>query len=211
MNTQSLQIAALMCSRLCHDLISPVGAIANGLEVMRDEEDDEMRAHALTLIEASVQQAGARLQYARLAFGVAGSAGSDVDLGEARRLLSELLIRGKVEIVWGLPEHAVAKDIVKLLLNVLLVAIDCVPRGGRVSVTGEPRPGGELAVRADGPKARLAPDVREALFGETALDALDSRQIQPSYTGLIAGALGARLSAQEGENSVAFSVALPAA
>lgn len=209
MDTPSLQIAALLCSRLCHDLISPVGAIANGIEVMRDETDVEMRTHAMALIEASAQQASARLQYARLAFGVAGSVGAEVDLGEAERLAAQLLERGKIELVWRLPARSAPKERVKILLNVVLVAIDCIPRGGRLTVAGSAAPDAGLRITAAGTKARLAPDIRAAIQGETPLDALDSRQVQPGFTHLLLRAEGALLEIAEGEAEVSLSVSYP--
>ncbi len=210
MTPPSLQIAALLCSRLCHDLISPVGAIVNGTEVIRDEADAEMREHALTLIEASANQASARLQYARLAFGAAGTAGSEIDLEEAKDLVANLMARGKAELDWQLAPATAPKDMVKLLLNMILIAIDCIPRGGRLTVTGETRALSVLTVAAVGPKARIGPDICDALSGRTPLDALDSRQIQPAFTGLIAGGLNASVSWKESEDSVVLT-ASPAA
>lgn len=137
MNDQSLQIAALLCSRLCHDLISPIGAISNGLEVLQDEDDPEMRETALSLIEASAQNATARLQFARLAFGVAGSMGAQIDLNDAARLANDLLARGKVTLDWRMTGTTAPKDSVKLLLNLILICVDCIPRGGNTGWWGD--------------------------------------------------------------------------
>src|SRR5215469_9964371 len=95
-----IDIAALLVSRLCHDLVSPVGAVVNGLEVLEDENDAAMRADALRLVAASAEQASARLQFARLAFGAAGSAGAELDLAEVGRIVSGLLNGGRIELVW---------------------------------------------------------------------------------------------------------------
>ena len=70
-----MDLAALLCSRVCHDVISPVGAIVNGLEVLEDEDDPSMRDVALELIKKSARSASARLQFCRLAFGAAGWSG----------------------------------------------------------------------------------------------------------------------------------------
>ena len=86
----SLDLAALLCSRVCHDVISPVGAIVNGLEVLEDEKDPEMREIALDLIKKSAATASARLQFCRLAFGAAGSAGASIDTGEAEKVVRGL-------------------------------------------------------------------------------------------------------------------------
>ena len=82
----ALDLAALLCSRVCHDLISPVGAIVNGLEVMEEDKDEETKVFALDLIKKSAKQASAKLQFCRLAFGAAGSAGAQIDLGDAEKV-----------------------------------------------------------------------------------------------------------------------------
>ena len=80
---EALDFAALLCSRVCHDIISPVGAITNGLEVLDEENNEEMKAFAFDLIRKSARTASSKLQFARLAFGAAGSVGAEVDLGDA--------------------------------------------------------------------------------------------------------------------------------
>src|SRR6266852_971859 len=133
-----LDFAALLVSRVCHDLVSPVGAVVNGLEVLEDETDMAMRADALRLVAASAEQAAARLQFCRIAFGAAGSAGAELDLAEVGRIMAGLLRGGKIELAWK--AHAVdcPKDWAKLLMNTVLVAADCLPRGGKITVeTGD--------------------------------------------------------------------------
>jgi histidine phosphotransferase ChpT len=206
-----LQLAALLCSRLCHDLISPVGAIGNGLEVLRDEDDAEMRAHALTLIEASAHQASARLQFARIAFGAAGSAGAEIELGDALALTQNILARGKISVDWKLENKLMPKDIVKLLLNVVLISIDCIPRGGVLIVQDEQTADTLYRIEARGTKARLGADVKEALFTPLPLETLDSRQIQPAFTRLIGEALELAIAANESEEVITFTLGRPAA
>src|SRR5579864_3965723 len=129
-----LDFAALLVSRVCHDLVSPVGAVVNGLEVLEDETDLAMRADALRLVAASAEQAAARLQFARIAFGAAGSAGAELDLAEVGRIMTGLLKGGKVELVWSMESVNWPKDWAKLLMNAVLAAADCLPRGGRLTV-----------------------------------------------------------------------------
>src|SRR6516165_9614006 len=136
----ALDLAALLCSRVCHDLISPVGAIINGLEVMEEDKDEETKAFALDLIKRSAGQASAKLQFCRLAFGAAGSAGAQIELGDAEKAARGLFEDGKTAIVWTLPRELVAKNRAKLLLNMLLVAGGAIPRGGTLHV--EPADGG---------------------------------------------------------------------
>src|SRR5271154_882862 len=128
------ELAALLCSRVCHDLISPVGAIVNGLEVLEENKDEETKTFALDLIKKSANQASAKLQFCRLAFGAAGSAGAQIDLGDAERVARGLLADDKTSIVWNLPRELLPKNQVKLLLNMLLVAVGTIPRGGSVTV-----------------------------------------------------------------------------
>src|SRR5919205_3211283 len=126
----SLDLAALLCSRVCHDVISPVGAIVNGLEVLEDENDASMRDFALDLIRKSARQASARLQFARLAFGAAGSAGASIDLGDAEQVARGLFQDDKVAFSWSGPRALFPKNRVKLLLNLAVTALNAVPRGG---------------------------------------------------------------------------------
>src|SRR5579864_1422479 len=137
----ALDLAALLCSRVCHDLISPVGAIVNGLEVLDEDKDEETKVFALDLIKKSAKQASAKLQFCRLAFGAAGSAGAQIDLGDAEKVARGLLGDDKTTIVWNLPRELLPKNRVKLLLNMLLVAVGTIPRGGIITV--DPVEGGK--------------------------------------------------------------------
>jgi histidine phosphotransferase ChpT len=196
-----LDFAALLVSRVCHDLVSPVGAVVNGLEVLEDETDMVMRADALRLVAASAEQAAARLQFARIAFGAAGSAGAELDLAEVGRIMSGLLKGGKVELVWQADAVNWPKDWAKLLMNAVLVGADSLPRGGKVYVetSGDARTP-KFAIRAAGTIARLTPEVERALAGEPA-GALDGRSIQPYLTFQISQTLATALTvaATEGE------------
>src|SRR5581483_3476584 len=119
-----LEFAALLVSRVCHDLVSPVGAVVNGLEVLEDERDAAMRADALKLVASSAAQAAARLQFARIAFGAAGSTGAELDLNEVGRMVGGLLKGGKVEMDWHAASVNWPKDWAKLLMNAALLAAD---------------------------------------------------------------------------------------
>ena len=129
-----IEFAALMVSRVCHDLVGPLGAVVNGMEVLEDERDPAMRADAIKLVTMSAEQALARIQFMRIAFGAAGSAGAELDLGEIGRLVSGLLEGGKVQLTWNVPRVIWAKNWAKLLMNATLLAADCLPRGGTVTV-----------------------------------------------------------------------------
>src|SRR6202051_3851488 len=123
----ALDLAALLCSRVCHDLISPVGAVVNGLEVLEEGKDEETRTFALDLIKKSAHQASARLQFCRLAFGAAGSAGAVIDLGDAQGVARGFIEDDKTKLAWNLARVLLPKNRVKLLLNMLIIAGQTVP------------------------------------------------------------------------------------
>jgi histidine phosphotransferase ChpT len=187
----ALDLAALLCSRVCHDVISPVGAIVNGLEVLEDESDASMRDFALDLIQKSARQASARLQFARLAFGAAGSAGASIDLGDAEQVAKGMFTDDKVALSWEGPRALLPKNKVKLLLNLVLLATNAVPRGGAIAVrvAGEGE-AAEFVLTATGPNARIPAHVEALLAGAPENGAVDAHAIQPFYTGLIAQAAG---------------------
>ncbi len=197
----SLDLAALLCSRVCHDLISPVGAIVNGLEVMEDDNDPETKAFAMDLIKKSVHQASAKLQFCRLAFGAAGSAGAQIDIGDAEKVARAFLEDDKTKIAWNLPRLLLPKNRVKLLLNMLLIAGQSIPRGGQlvVDAVGE----GEtmsFRISATGGYAKVPQAVPELLAGGAHGGVIDAHAVQPYYTSLLARDCGLTVAAaSEGE------------
>lgn len=198
---EPLELAALVSSRICHDIISPVGAIVNGLEVLVEEQDSAMREHAMDLIRKSATQASAKLQFARLAFGAAGSAGASIDLGDAETVSRALMDPEKHALEWNGPRVALPKNKVKLLLNMVTMALGALPRGGKiaVAVTGE-GDAPSFEIRGTGEKARVSDRLVEALNGAGSLDA---HSIQPYYAARIAEAADMALSvAMEGEEAV---------
>jgi histidine phosphotransferase ChpT len=187
----SLDLAALLCSRVCHDVISPVGAIVNGLEVLEDESDATMRDFALDLIRKSAKQASARLQFARLAFGAAGSAGAMIDLNDAEQVARGLFQDDKVAFSWSGPRALMPKNRVKLLLNLVVTATNAVPRGGSVSVTiSGDADRCEFLLRAKGLNARIPPHAQALLAGSPEGGVVDAHGIQTFYAGMIARASG---------------------
>ncbi len=199
-----LDLAALISSRLCHDVISPVGAIVNGLEVLEEEKDPEMREIALTLVRKSAEQASARLQFARLAFGAAGSAGAQIDTGDAEQVSRAIIGDSKAELVWNGPRLLLPKNQVKLLLNLLVIAIASVPRGGTITVNIEGTEA-DIAFRitTTGPMVRIPATTADLIAGTPEDGRVDAHVIQPFYTGLVARAAGMSVSiAVEGDNAL---------
>jgi histidine phosphotransferase ChpT len=198
---EALDLAALLCSRVCHDLISPVGAIVNGIEVLEEEKDESTKEFALDLIKRSAATASAKLQFCRIAFGAAGSAGAQIDLGDAEKIARGFLEDDKTKIDWNLPRALLAKNRVKLLLNMLVIAGQAIPRGGKVTV--DPIGAGDnlgYKVSAAGTNAKIPPAVPPLLTGELGGETVDAHRIQPFYAGLLAKACGLKATvAMEGE------------
>ena len=190
----SLDLAALLCSRVCHDVISPVGAIVNGLEVLEEESDASMKEFALDLIRKSARQASARLQFARLAFGAAGSAGASIDLGDAEQVARGMFTEEKTTLTWSAPRALLPKNKVKLLLNLIVIATHAIPRGGviDVAVTGVvpmgDTAGAEFVLKAKGQNARVPAHVEELLAGAPESGTVDAHAIQAYYAGMVARA-----------------------
>jgi histidine phosphotransferase ChpT len=200
----ALELAALLCSRVCHDLISPVGAIVNGLEVLEEDKDEETKVFALDLIKKSAETASAKLQFCRIAFGAAGSAGAQIDLGDAEKVARGLLADDKTKIVWNLPRELMPKNRVKLLLNMLLVAVGAIPRGGTITIDPVDENKG-FRMSSVGLNARLAEATVELLAGSPERQ-VDAHAIQPLYTGILARDCGLALSAVvEGEAVVVLA------
>ncbi len=199
----ALELAALLCSRVCHDLISPVGAIVNGLEVLDDNPKDDDREFALDLIRKSARTASARLQFCRLAFGAAGSAGAQIDLGDAQNMARGQMEDEKTKLTWNLPRLLMPKNRVKLLLNMLVIAQHTIPRGGMITI--DPIGEGDtmsFRIKAVGMNSRIPQNTAEILAA-TGPASVDAHAVQPYYTRLLAQACGLKVTlAMEGDGVV---------
>ena len=196
-----LDLAALLCSRVCHDVISPVGAIANGLELMDDPEvDADMKATALNMVRSSAKTATAKLKFCRIAFGASGSAGAQIDMGEAGEIAKAFVGDEKIKLDWQAPRENRPKAEVKLVLNMVMLAMAGIPRGGVVTVTAEGR---NFIVSAKGERAKVPQAMADVLTGSTAADMLDARMVQPYYAKLLAESAALALSmAMQGDDEV---------
>jgi histidine phosphotransferase ChpT len=200
-------LASLMCSKLCHDLVSPVGALSNGLEVLADETDADLKEGALDLIAQSARSAAAKLQFARLAFGAAGGAGGTLDLAAAARAAQEYFGTTKATLNWDSQAQAVPKNVARLLLNLVLVSLDSIPRGGEVLVRLEVAEDGKGWARfeATGRGARVTEESWAAVEGKTSVEDLDARLVQPYFTGHLARVMGAILDQQSDGHTTVLS------
>jgi histidine phosphotransferase ChpT len=200
-------LAALLCSRVCHDIISPVGAISNGLELLDEGGADE---DAMKLIRQSARNASARLQFARIAFGAAGSAGMLIDTGDAEAVTTAFLRNEKPELVWNGPRALLPKNRVKLLLNLVLIALAAIPRGGRITVTledveTEPR----FTLSSRGPMLRVPPKFLELHSGQKSDEPIDAHSVQAYYTLLLAREAGMTITIRATSDEIVLTAARP--
>ena len=177
MSETEIDFASLLCSRLCHDLLSPVGAMNNGIELLADEHDPDMRQRCMDLLTESAKAAADKLKFFRLAFGAAGGFGSEVDPNDAKLVIEPMVTSsGRTVLDWAVPAQMMPKRAVKILLNLVLLANDALIRGGTLSVGAEAHAGElEIVIGASGPKILMEPAIRDALAGQLAPAALDPR------------------------------------
>ena len=194
-----IDLASLLCSRLCHDLMSPVGALSNGIELLADEQDPDMREKCLELLADSARASANKLKFFRLAFGAAGGFGDRIDAREARQALEGLFgAEKRIELNWLVDDEKLPKGAVKLLLNLALIAGDALVRGGRLDVGAESSGGAiELGIRAEGPRILLDPALREMLSRGNA----GGGEMEPR----VAGAFLAHALATEAGGSIRIS------
>ncbi|ABR61438.1 histidine phosphotransferase ChpT [Sinorhizobium medicae] len=196
-------LAALLCSRVCHDIISPVGAINNGLELLDEGGAD---ADAMDLIRTSALNASVRLKFARLAFGASGSVGASIDTGEAEKAAKDFAAsEKKTEVTWNGPRAIIAKNRVKLLLNLFLIAYGSIPRGGIIDITLEnPEFDALFTLSAKGRMMRVPPKLVELISG-TPEEAVDAHSIQPYYTVLLAEEAGMAIDVVSTGEEIVFT------
>ncbi|NQV21482.1 MAG: histidine phosphotransferase [Rhodospirillales bacterium] len=210
-----LDVAAMLCSMMCHDLVSPVGALANGVEILEEEEDKKIKEQALGLLSHSAQEASRRLQFFRLAFGASGGIGAQINLDDAKRVLEGLFENGKIDLTWNAPGLSLEKTIVKLLLNMAFAGAESLSRGGAVNV--DVTVGGDnadensdsseivISVTVSGEKANIKEDGRGLLTGQADTSDLTTRSVQPYYTWRLAEQLGAKIKIDtSSENNISL-------
>jgi len=193
--TSQTDLAALMCSRLCHDLLSPVGALSNGLELLADENDPEMRQRCIELLEQSAKISTDKLKFFRLAFGAAGGFGESVPVEEAQEVIRSLVADAKrVDLNWAMTETMLPKPAIKVLLNIAQIALEALVRGGTLDLGAERRDGNvEIVARATGERIAFDEMVGAALQGELEASQINSRTAAAHMIALVAEELGGGL------------------
>ena len=210
-NTTSVDLAALLCSRLCHDLLSPVGALNNGLELLADENDPEMRARCMELLEQSARTSADKLKFFRLAYGAAGGFGEYVEVAEPKALIEALVAdKKRIEVQWALADAKLPKNAVKVLLNFAHIAIDALVRGGTLDIGAEMRDGAsEIVVRAAGPKIAFDDTIGKALEGRLPESELSSRTAPAHMIALLAEQAGGGLQYKRSDEALVLGAVLP--
>lgn len=200
-------LAALLCSRICHDLISPVGAINNGIELYDEGGAEE---DALQLIRMSAVNASARLQFARITFGAAGSAGSEIDSGDAESVAKNFMQNEKANLDWQAPRLLLPKNEVKLLLNLVLIANASIPRGGDIYVSiREDNGKRNFQLKVSGKMLRVPPKFLELYNGQTPTEPIDAHAIQPYYTLLLSQLSNMPIAIQALPEVITFTAGQP--
>ncbi len=212
MTDSSLDLASLLCSRLCHDMLSPVGALSNGLELIADEKDPEMRKRCFELLEQSAKVSTDKLKFFRLAFGAAGGYGDMVPVEEARSVIDALAgNNGRIEVVWAITGDVLPKPAVKTMLNLALIGIEALVRGGRLEVGAELREGAsEIVVRAAGSRIAFDDSIGRALDGSLPESELSSRTAPAAMLCKLAASLGGGLQHALTEEALVMGAVLPA-
>ena len=208
---QSVDLASLLCSRLCHDLLSPVGALSNGIELLRDERDPEMRLRCMELLEQSARISADKLKFFRLAFGAAGGFGDSVPVEEPRELVRALVANsGRIALEWSVSEEQLPKAAVKVLLNLAAIGIDALPRGGQLDIGAERRDGAsEIAIRAAGDKIAFDETIGAALEGTLPPSELSGRTAPAYMIRQIADGVGGGLQYALSDESLVMGAVLP--
>jgi len=210
-HTDPLDLASLLCSRLCHDLLSPVGALSNGLELLADERDPEMRQRCFDLLDQSARISADKLKFFRLAFGAAGGFGESVPVDEAKAVTEALVGDAKrVELNWALSADRLPKGAVKVLLNFAQIGLDALVRGGTLDVGAESRNGAsEIVVRATGPRIAFDQVIGRALEGKLEAGELTSRTAAAHMLSMLAAQAGGGLQFMLSEEALVLGAVLP--
>lgn len=213
MTVSPIDLASLLCSRLCHDLLSPVGALSNGLELLADEKDPEMRKRCFELLEQSAKASADKLKFFRLAFGAAGGFGDQVSVNEARALVDALVgANARVSVNWMFGVDSLAKPTVKTMLNLALIGLDALVRGGTLDIGAEVRDGNtEIVVRAAGQRIAFDATIGQALEGTLPAHELASRTAPAAMIQQLAASIGGSIQVHVTAESLVMGAVLPSA
>ena len=203
MTISPVDYASLLCSRLCHDLLSPVGALNNGLELLADEQDPAMRARCMELLAESARVSANKLKFFRLAFGAAGGFGGAIDAREARAAIEGLVADKRTVVGWYVEAATLPKPAAKVLLNLALIAIEALVLGGTLDIGAEETGSQvEIVVKIEGPRIILDPDLRQMLIDGTGAEGVTARNAGAYIVHTLAGEHGGGIQVSEPASGV---------
>jgi histidine phosphotransferase ChpT len=209
-NIMATDLASLISSRICHDLISPIGALNTAIEVLDDTSSEEMHEDALRLIKLAASQASAKLSYLRIALGSNSTSKGVMNLEKLKLLTENMFNTDKHRFYWAASELKLEKNIVRILLNILILATQSVPRGGQIAIEIEEKSKQiNLVISATGIKSKLDKQTEDALKGNMDSEELDGRIIQPFFTGMLINDLNGQIKAFETDKNIIFDISLP--
>lgn len=207
----ALELSSLLCSRLCHDLLSPIGALNNGIELLADEKDPAMRERCIELLTESARTSAHKLRYFRLAMGAAGGFDDLIDLSEARQLISEQVHHNsRLELNWQAGEGQLPKPAVKILLNFAMIAMEALVRGGTLDIAAQDDGKiSEIVVRGDGPKIAFDDVIRKALLGELSPAEMTPRTASAHVLHMIAQQCDGQIQIARDDAQIVMGAMLP--
>jgi len=211
MTADQTLLASLMCSRLCHDLLSPVGGMTNGVELLVDETDPAMREQVVELLAQGARRTAAKLRFFRLAFGSAGGFDAELPAEELRGLLAALAAEARdVTLDWSVGVATLPKSATKVLLNLGLLGIEALPRGGTVAIAAEDTGSAhEIAIRSEGMRIAFDPEVGRVLDGEIAMPELSAHTAPAELIRLVAASCGGQVQHARSDNALVLGAVLP--
>ena len=205
-------LAALLCAKICHDLISPVGALGNAVEILDDEDNQDMYEDAINLVRTSSRQASSKLKFLRIALGTAGSAPGVIPTSEVMKLTNDMFLDSKPELVWKVDSDGIDKNRARIVMNLVMLGVQAAPRGGTVTITRQGNgDSAEFTIVSDGPNVRLDAAVAKAIAGKMPEDGIDGRSIQSLYANLLARDIGGSVGASDDESLITFTAKFPVA
>jgi len=206
----SAELAAALAARLCHDFISPASAVVSGVDLLEDPDSQDLREDALQLIATSSRKLAASLQFCRVAFG-ASSAADTFDVRQLESLTAGVFDHMRADLDWAVDLDGAPKPVARSLLNLAQLGGAALPTGGTARVTAKLEDGRyDLAVLAEGPRARLRPEVAEGLAGMAMTEGLAGHWVQSYYLRRLVEEAGGEVAFETGDTSVAIRVSLPA-
>ena len=204
-------LSALLCARICHDLISPVGALGNAVEILNDKDNADMYEDAINLVRTSSRQASAKLKFLRIALGAAGSAPGIIPTAEVMELTNDMFADSKPDLIWNIESDGLDKNRARIVMNLIMLAVQAAPRrGSTVTIThqGDAASSNFTVVR-EGPNVQLETAIAHAIDGKMPEGGFDGRSIQPLYASLLARDIGGTIAASDDDARITFSANFP--